>query len=317
MDAEFFDIGGMGLQSIITYFVIYTLGLLIGQDIWQRVFTAKTPGVARLGGTAAGVYCILFGVAGAIIGMAAAVLLPGIEVRDDVFASVALEVLPVGIGGIALAAGVAAMMSTASGGLIAAATVVQADVIPLLKGMSEKRGPRKLTPMEVVKVADASAARAEQAEEDVNINRRWVLIFGVIVLFIAMAVPDVVAALTIAYDILVGGLLVAIIGGLVWKRGTGAGATWAMITGSVGTLITMGVLEIRAENRFDGVFANEPIYVGLILSAFVYVAVSLATKPTDPEVLAAWIKRTKEGAPSLEQVEEDARGIEEELLKKV
>ncbi|HJG63325.1 MAG TPA: sodium:solute symporter [Corynebacterium stationis] len=317
LDAEFFDIGGMGLQSIITYFVIYTLGLLIGQDIWQRVFTAKTPGVARLGGTTAGVYCILFGVAGAIIGMAAAVLLPGIEVRDDVFASVALEVLPVGIGGIALAAGVAAMMSTASGGLIAAATVVQADVIPLLKGMSEKRGPRKLTPMKVVKVADASAARAEQAEEDVNINRRWVLIFGVIVLFIAMAVPDVVAALTIAYDILVGGLLVAIIGGLVWKRGTGAGATWAMITGSVGTLITMGVLEIRAENRFDGVFANEPIYVGLILSAFVYVAVSLATKPTDPEVLAAWIKRTKEGAPSLEQVEEDARGIEEELLKKV
>src|SRR5699024_1409297 len=143
----------------------------IGQDIWQRVFTARTPGVARLGGTAAGIYCILFGVAGAILGMAAAILLPNIEDRDDVFASVALEVLPVGIGGIALAAGVAAMMSTASGGLIAAATVVQADVIPLLKGMAEKRGPRKLTPIEVVKVADASAARAEQAEEDVNTNR--------------------------------------------------------------------------------------------------------------------------------------------------
>src|SRR5699024_8830594 len=111
------------------YGLFYTLGLLIGQDIWQRVFTARTPGVARLGGTAAGIYCILFGVAGAIIGMAAAILLPNIEVRDDVFASVALEVLPVGIGGIALAAGVAAMMSTASGGLIAAATVVQADVI--------------------------------------------------------------------------------------------------------------------------------------------------------------------------------------------
>lgn len=229
----------------------------------------------------------------------------------------ALEVLPAGIGGIALAAGVAAMMSTASGGLIAAATVLQADVIPLLKGMSEKRGPRKLSPMEVVKVADASAARAEQAEEDVNINRRWVLIFGVLVLFIAMAVPDVVAALTIAYDILVGGLLVAIIGGLVWKRGTGAGATWAMVTGSLGTLVTMGILELLAENRFDGVFANEPIYVGLALSAVTYIGVSLATKPTDPEVLAAWLKRTKEGAPSLEQVEEDARDIEMEFAEEI
>src|SRR5699024_2279332 len=134
-------------------------------------------------------------------------------------------------------------------------------------------------------------------------------------LFIAMAVPDVVAALTIAYDILVGGLLVAIIGGLVWKRGTGAGATWAMITGSGGTLITKGGWEIRAGNGFYVIFANNLIYVGISVSAIVYIAVSLAAKPTDPEVLAAWIKRTKEGAPSLEQVEEDARGSEEDILK--
>lgn len=147
-----------------------------------------------------------------------------------------------------------------------------------------------------------------------ELNRRWVLFFGVLVLIIAMAVPDVVAALTIAYDILVGGLLVAIIGGLVWKRGTGAGATWAMIAGPLGTLVTMGVMEFQAESRFDGVFANEPIYVGLGLSAVVYIVVSLATKPTDPEVLTAWIKRTKEGAPSLEQVEEDAKNIEAKLV---
>ena len=104
LDAEFFDVGGMGLQSIITYFVIYTLGLLIGQDIWQRVLTARSPRVAQIGGAAAGVYCILYGVAGAVIGMAAAVALPGIETSDDVYASVAQNLLPVGIGGIALAA---------------------------------------------------------------------------------------------------------------------------------------------------------------------------------------------------------------------
>ncbi|BAS07545.1 sodium-coupled monocarboxylate transporter 2 [Arthrobacter sp. Hiyo4] len=43
VDASFFQLDGIGLQTIITYFVVYTLGLLIGQDIWQRVFTAKTP----------------------------------------------------------------------------------------------------------------------------------------------------------------------------------------------------------------------------------------------------------------------------------
>lgn len=54
---SFFQLDGIGVQTIITYFVVYTLGLLIGQDIWQRVFTAKSPAVARWGGTTAGIYC--------------------------------------------------------------------------------------------------------------------------------------------------------------------------------------------------------------------------------------------------------------------
>ena len=59
---------GIGTGTIITFFVVYTLGILIGQDIWQRVFTAKSPEVARWGGVTAGVYCLLYGVAGALIG---------------------------------------------------------------------------------------------------------------------------------------------------------------------------------------------------------------------------------------------------------
>ena len=133
VDAEFFSITGIGAQSIITYFVVYTLGLLIGQDIWQRVFTARTPLIARWGGTAAGIYCILYGVAGALIGMAASVVLPNIESKDDVYADVAMNILPVGLGGLVLAAAVAAMMSTASGSLIAAATVARTDVVPYVR----------------------------------------------------------------------------------------------------------------------------------------------------------------------------------------
>ncbi|MCZ4141534.1 sodium:solute symporter, partial [Escherichia coli] len=101
-------------------------------------------------------------------------------------------------------------------------------------------------------------------------------------------VDDVVAALTIAYDILVGGLLVAIIGGLLWKRGNGAGATASMAVGTVVTLGTMIILEIQAENKFDGVYANEPIYYGLIASAATFAVVSAVTKATDSKVLTQW-----------------------------
>ncbi|QPK78774.1 sodium:solute symporter [Corynebacterium lizhenjunii] len=294
LDATFFDIGGMGLQSIITYFVIYTLGLLIGQDIWQRVFTAKTDKVAQWGGVTGGIYCIVFGAAGAIIGMTAAVAMPGIENKDDVFARVAIDFLPVGLGGLALSAGVAAMMSTASGGLIAAATVARTDVLPLLRNL--KRGPRTLTAAEAQAMAQQNA-QANQAAEDIAASRKWVIGLGLFVMLLAMAVPDVVAALTIAYDILVGGLFVAILGGLVWKRGNGLGAACSMGAGSLVTLGTMGYLEFTGDEPMAGVYANEPIYFGLAASLLVYVVVSLLSKSTDPEVLAAWQYRTVHGAP--------------------
>ncbi len=125
---------------------------------------------------------------------------------------------------------------------------------------------------------------------------------GIVAIVIAIITKDVVAALTIAYDILVGGLLVAILGGLVWKRGTGVAAAASMAVGSVITLGTMIVLEINAEVPLDGIYANEPIYFGLLASAVVYIAVSLLTKPTDPAVMANWHRRVAGGAAEEEQV---------------
>jgi SSS family solute:Na+ symporter len=272
----FFSITGIGFETIVTYFVVYTLGLLIGQDIWQRVFTAGTPGIARWGGATAGVYCILYGVAGAVIGMAASVILPEIAAKDDVYADVALKVLPVGLGGLVLAAAVAAMMSTASGALIAAATVARADVVPTVSAWLG-RAP--------------SLSLKEDPDADVAANRRWVLGLGLVVIALAIVVQDVVAALTISYDILVGGLLVAILGGLMWRRGTGLGAGVSMAAGTLVTLGSMIVLEMQSETRYGGVYANEPIYFGLLASGACYVLFSLLSAPTDPAVMAAWDAR--------------------------
>ena len=284
VDAEFFSLTGIGAQSIITYFVVYTLGLLIGQDIWQRVFTAKTPLIARWGGTAAGIYCIFYGAAGALIGMAASVVMPAIASKDDVYADVAINILPVGLGGLVLAAAVAAMMSTASGALIAAATVARADVVPFVGSWFRGRGA-------AAQESKGSPESQENPEHGVAQNRAWVLGLGLVAIALAIVVQDVVAALTIAYDILVGGLLVSILGGLVWKRGTGLGAAVSMAAGTLLTLGTMVFLEITGEQPYDGVYANEPIYFGLAASILTYVVVSLLTPRTDPGVMLAWEER--------------------------
>jgi SSS family solute:Na+ symporter len=263
---SFFDLSAIGTQTIITYFVVYSFGMLIGQDIWQRVFTARSPGVAKWGGTTAAIYCLFYGVAGALIGMAASTFLTGVEAKDDVYAQIAEAILPVGISGIVLAAAVAAMMSTASGALIATATVARTDVKPLLLRMIGRKD------------ADENL----DAERDVHSDRMYVVVLGIAVIVIAALLNDVVNALTIAYDILVGGLLVAILGGFVWKRATGTGALSSMAVGTVVTLSTMAIF---------GVAANEPIYCGLAASLIAYVVASLLTPPTPAEVLAVWDDR--------------------------
>ena len=281
--------GGADTQTIITWFIVYMFGMLIGQDIWQRVFTARTPAVARWGGTAAGIYCIFYGAAGAVIGMAAhASLGDKIAAKDDVYAEVADKILPVGVGGLVLAAAVAAMMSTASGALIAAATVARNDVLPLLTGRAKATGE------------DASDPHSAQ---NIRENRVWVLGLGFVIMAIAAAMSVlesggdlVVASLTLAYGILVGGLLVAILGGFLWRRGNGPGAAASMLTGSVVTLGTMVYEGSKRGSMLDGIAANEPIFYGLIASLVTYVGVSLATKPVDVTVRNEWDERVRSGS---------------------
>jgi solute:Na+ symporter, SSS family len=106
-----------------------------------------------------------------------------------------------------------------------------------------------------------------------------------VMVVIACVLQDVVAALTVAYDILVGGLLVPILGGLIWRRGTNVGAVAAMAVGTIATLATMIYV--------GDIYANEPIYVGLASGLVVYAVGSLLTKPTDPEILAEWDRRSR------------------------
>ena len=73
------------------------------------MFTARSPGVARWAGTAAGVYCLLYALAGAAIGMAAKVLLPALEALDRAFGEFVEMQLPPILAGLVLAAALAAL----------------------------------------------------------------------------------------------------------------------------------------------------------------------------------------------------------------
>lgn len=275
LPTEYFDPLGIGGETIFTYVLIYTFGMLIGQDIWQRVFTARSDRTARWGGTVAGTYCLAYALAGAVIGTAAKVLYPDLASADDAFATIVKDELPLGVRGLVLAAALAAVMSTSSGALIACATVANNDIWARLRGL----------------------ARAPQGDDhdEVRGNRLFILLMGVAVILTAIALNDVVQALTVAYNLLVGGLLVPILGGLLWRRGTAQGALAAVAVGGLTVVVLMATF---------GILANEPILYGLLSSLAVYVVVSLATPPTDAAVLAAWRERVAGRAPETESVSE-------------
>jgi SSS family solute:Na+ symporter len=243
---SYFDLTSIGWQTIFTYFLLFFFGLMIGQDIWQRVFTARSAPIARWGGLVAGLYCLLYGLAGALIGAAARALVPDLEVTDNAFARVATEVLPAGLLGLVLAAALAAVMSTASAGLLASSTILANDVY--------------------------AGIIAREGRSDLGESRIFTLIVGVVVLAISLAVQDVVGALTVAYNLLTGALFVPIIGALFWRRATGAGALVSMLASSVVVIVLMIWL---------GLLANAPIYVGMITSLVIFVVVSLLTRPQD------------------------------------
>ncbi|MFD7230440.1 sodium:solute symporter [Streptomyces sp. NPDC059881] len=282
LPTEYFAPLGIGGETIFTYVLIYTFGMLIGQDIWQRVFTARNDKVASWGGTVAGTYCLVYALAGAVIGTAAKVLYPNLANADDAFATIVKNELPIGVRGLVLAAALAAVMSTSSGALIACATVANNDIWQRLRGAVTHR-------------ADG------EAHDEVKGNRMFILVMGVGVIGIAIALNNVVEALTVAYNLLVGGLLVPILGGLLWKRGTVNGALSAVVVGGLAVISLMW--------KF-GILANEPIYYGLLASLVTYVVVSLATKPTDEAILANWRERLAgRGGPESAEQPADATSV--------
>ena len=212
LPAASFDFTTIGWSTIATYFVIYFFGILIGQDIWQRVFTARTTGVARVAGSVAGVYCVLYGLAGALIGMAAKVLLPDLDNPNNAFAAIVQASLPDGIRGLVIAAALAAMMSTASAAMLATSTVLAEDLLPAL------RGGRRF--------------------ENVSSHRLITLLAGFTAVGIALAVDDAQRA-DLRLQPAGGRHAGALLGAIYWRRATTPAAIASMLLGCGAAIVFM------------------------------------------------------------------------------
>ncbi|OES44802.1 sodium:solute symporter [Domibacillus iocasae] len=239
-----FDFTSIGAGTIFQYFLLFCLGMVVAQDIWQRVFTAKTDKVARVGTIGAGLYSFAYALAVSVIGMCALIVVPNLGDTQTAFASMAIETLPAGILGFVLASVVSALMSTASGTLLASSTLIVNDIIKrqFMKEMNDKMF--------------------------LFVSRVTTFMIGFITIIFALWIQDVLVALDVAYAVLSGAVFFPVIAGFFWKRATTRAAFYS---------ITLSTIVILSGLAVKGITSTDPILYGLLTSAVVLVAVTYMT----------------------------------------
>jgi SSS family solute:Na+ symporter len=258
LPASYLRLDTIGYETIFSYFLLFFLGLIISQDVWQRVFTARDATVARRGTVIAGLYCILYAVAMVVIGMIAAVTFHALDDPQMAFATAAVELLPSGLSGLVLAGSLSALMSTASGPLLASSTLISNDIY------------RRFF--------------AKDVTDNVFLARTRLItgIVGMVVVCCALWIQDVIKALDAAYTLLSGSIFVPVFAGLTWKRANAAATLISMCLSASTAIVAMVVW---------GMDSTWPIILGIGTSLVTLVVVSLITTPPERERLLRWEKR--------------------------
>lgn len=245
---------GLGWDKLIMFFLMMYLGIMIGQDIWQRIFTAKDTQTAKYGTLAAGLFSVFWGGAMAICGIVAYVLFPTLPHSQMALSQVVVKVMSPGLLGMVVAALLSALLSSCSGQILAAATLIINDLLkPFVPAA------REANEMVLVRVITA--------------------IVGVFVLFLAVYIGDVMDALDIAYALLSGCVFVPVVCGFFWKGATPRGAMWSM---GASLVVTTACICIY------GAFSWITITMGLIASTAGMLYGSLSVQNQDNPNLAAW-----------------------------
>jgi SSS family solute:Na+ symporter len=231
----------MGAVDVVSLFLLVGMTYVVGPDIYSRLFTAKNERTAKRSAAAAALFLVPLAISIVLIGMCARTLLPTIS-PDQSIPMVVKEVLPIWLGGIAIAAFLAALMSSADTLLMTTSTIAAWDIY------KQHINP-KASNKEVLRVS------------------RWMIItIGLLALLIALWVEGVISALVLAYTVFSGGVIIPIIAGFYRKKihVNSNGALAGIIGGGTAALLWKA-LDMRTP---------EPVVMGMVVCLLLLFGVS-------------------------------------------
>ena len=244
---EYFSIWGMGTASIMWLLLPTVMYTLIGQDFYQRLFASKSGTTARNASLVGGIVLVIVSFFPAIMGMGANAL-ADLEDASMAVPWILKNLMGPLLGGVILAALLAAIMSTADSLLSAATSHIVKDFW-----------------IEIFHVSEV-----DKEKELLRVSRISTFVIGILSLIIALIVPGIIDALIYSYTMYTAGVFVPVIGGFLWKGATKEGALASLIIGSI--LALWGI--IGGVTLFG---APVEIFAALI-SLIVFIVVSLFTK---------------------------------------
>ena len=249
---EFFTLTNISWVDIVNWLVTIVPIWLVAMTLYQRMYACKSEKEAKKAWFIAGVFEYpIMAFMGVLLGMCARYLFPHVE-SELGLPMLIKEILPIGVTGIVVAAYFSAIMSTADSCLMASSGNFVNDLIHryLMKDASER------TIMRLSMVAT--------------------LVIGLLAVLIASQFTKVLDAILYAYAFMVSGLFIPTLGAFFWKKSSSTGAFWGMIFGGIFTLYML-IAGMRMPLGLD------PSFYGILLSALVFVSVSLAVPDRDTE----------------------------------
>ena len=232
---ELGQVANRPVSSYLGYFIIWATAIPVIPHIVMRVFTARDARSARLSlNLSMLAYSVMILAAVLAIVPVGRIDFPGLQDADQLFLRVMETQFPPLIRGIAVAAVLAAVMSTTDALLLACSSAISHD---LLGGLLRGRA-------------------SERTMNLVRIGSTWVI--GIAALFWAFSPPELITEFyTAGVGVLSASLFVPTIAGLWWKRANLAGGVGAVVAGAgVYIMVQFGVIDIGLAPVVVALFAS-------------------------------------------------------------
>jgi SSS family solute:Na+ symporter len=216
---SFTRIDGIGVRGILAYMVILVPSFIVSPGLVQKLYGARNERAVRIGINLNAICLLVFAFVPTLFGMIGRARFPDLANPEAALPTVMIELLPAGIGLLALAAILSAELSTCDAILFMLSTSLGVDLYKrfLRPGADERR---------LLMVSRFAAVSG-----------------GAAAIVLALVLESIISALTIFYGLMAVALFVPTLFGLYSRYGSARAALETVLASVAGTLLVFALTE--------------------------------------------------------------------------